>query len=375
MRNPSAEDLGALRDKPVEWIVRWLRIGLAEFLLEGKGREAFPGIENFVDQGQGSIASELSLVFHALGAKDRENFRDGVASLLVSLNFADPADVVVAIALVELGAGIGARGMLRTLADKSFTMNGEDGARLYDLAFDAAAQLGHLDPDQSLRCLKHLMTHPTLFQPEMVGRALVAMTRADRDGFSRHFQELRPLLDRQYGYVPSKPAEEQSRRRARERLVKQIVRLLPDKSVLAGAFEPDGGPRAEARNWWLDTVATSFPEVLEESRKQPPTPHATPVPTATSHSPSVNRAKTSVNSARLALARAWASLARPQGDVEENPYLNPASGVVNLGQRELAWALDDLGETSLARPSDAAEEDEENEHEYEYEYDAEGACA
>jgi hypothetical protein len=356
VRYPGPDDLRELHGRSPSWYAAWLRIGLAAIQFERKGSDAFPGAENFVDQHDGPVASELRLVAFALPERDLEAFRQGLAELLQSLNFADPREAAVARSVMQLGAGIAARGLLGILASKSFTLAGDHGTRLYDLAFDLAAHLPDLQPDDTIRCLRHLVKQSALFQPATVGRALIAMTQAKADAFSDHFKFLRPALEDQYRYLLREDEKEQERKRARlrKRLINGLTPLFRDMSPLTRSDPANPLPL-----WWLDALAEHAPEAFDEKatfaagdedRTQGRVPQQQP---AHSYRALFAQACAAIESALLIN---WQGTSEGSADPEEETGFDPEQS----GAAELAMGVGDLGDTEMNRPSDfiSAEEPE-----------------
>src|SRR5579859_4833052 len=176
MPEPTADDVATLRERSSEWFADWLRLGLEEFLFERRGRAAFPGAERFIDQPDKNVTDDLKLIGGALGARNKDAFRKGLVRALRSLDFSKRRDLVIGAHLVALGAGLGVAGVLAVIADKAYTIpESMEGRRLYDLAFDVAAQLPDIEPNDTVRCLRYLVRLERLFRPAASGKALIAM--------------------------------------------------------------------------------------------------------------------------------------------------------------------------------------------------------
>lgn len=266
MRVPKQSDLQELRGKPRQWAADWLRHGLNHYLFEGKGRRSFPGARNFVDQGEANIAVELAVIVEALDHDDRESFRAAVADLLQTLDFSRPRDAAIATYLIELGARIRARGIPAIIAQKSFTGDSRDGLRVFDMAFDFADLLADIEPESTVKCLRHLIGQgPPLFQPAFAGRALLALTKAAPQQFDEHYAFLKPALDAEYVLQPASASGADSAGR-RHSLVASLHAIFPpgDRPYLATLLQPDGRPDPEGRNGWLDTFIAHFKTLVRE---------------------------------------------------------------------------------------------------------------
>jgi hypothetical protein len=265
VRKPTPEDLKLLRGQPVGWFERWLKLGLQEYLFERQGRYAFPGAEDFIEQGEGDIASDLARIGRALTARDLENFATGVTNLLENLDFSGEHGAVVAIILLKLGAGIGATGISRVIAEKAFTIpDTQTGRQLYEIAFSLADQLADIERADAVACLRHLISLPRLFRINLSGRALVALSKAQPREFPAHFELLRRALDERYGFLPVSLPEEKRRASQRQRLIASLISIIPESTLLAAPCVPNPSQIHEDDNWWAMTLAEHFPELLNQ---------------------------------------------------------------------------------------------------------------
>jgi hypothetical protein len=265
VRRPEFDDLAPLRDQTAIWFERWLRLGLKEYLFERRGRYAFPGAEDFIEQGEGDIANDLTLIGRSLSSRDLDNFSTAVTHSISGLDFTDARGATVAITLMKLGAGIHARGISRVVADKAFSIpDTQIGRQLYELAFSLAGQLADIEREDAIACLRHLINLPKLFRYELSGRALLALTKADPREFPAHFELLRPALDRRFGLASNSQQEENRRRRQRQRLIAALIAIVPDPTLLASPCAPESEQRGEEDNWWAMTLAEHFPLLLDE---------------------------------------------------------------------------------------------------------------
>jgi hypothetical protein len=252
-----------LAGQTAKWFAQWLSLGLEDYLFERGGRKAFPGAENFVDQPVGSIAGDLMAIADCLAPRDRAAFRQGIVIGLRELDFANERDVVVAVHLLELGCGLTAPEVIRTIAEKVYTIPcTEDGRKLFRLAFDAADQLAPNEPGDVVLAIRHMVARETLFDPTLAGRALVAMTAAEPHNFADHFDFLRVPLGAQYRLRSLRDPSEEVVARQRRRLIRNVAAKLINENLLAYPCRPDGEPRPEERNWWLEALSSEKPELL-----------------------------------------------------------------------------------------------------------------
>jgi hypothetical protein len=258
MRIPQRDDLREVSGKTPDEIARWLKLGLLEYMFEGHGRHAFPGVENFIEQQGGSIADDLAAIVKELGARDQETFRSACAIVLRSLDFGDERDAIFAKELLRLGAQVRALGLLRVLAEKAFRISdGEHTRSLYELAFEVARDLSDLRSPDAADCLYHLIRCSGFFRPALAGRALVALTEADPENFAKHYDRLYGELDESYGYDPVE-LHDPVKQEERQELLEDIIAILPNQKLLLHPCRPGPGPRPEVTNWWLNTLKDEF---------------------------------------------------------------------------------------------------------------------
>jgi hypothetical protein len=184
----------------IDQYAAWLKVGLQEYMFERRGRRAFPGTENYIEQ-QGDISEDIAAIVKALNFRDQEEFRRASAVALRSLDFSIERDALVSQEILRLGAKIRALDLLKVLAEKAFTLpDNTNTDRLYELAFEFARDLADMKRPDALDCLHHLIRVPKRFREALSGSALFALTEADPDDFANHFDLLRQPLDRMFGY-------------------------------------------------------------------------------------------------------------------------------------------------------------------------------
>lgn len=264
MRIPSSADLSELHGKSAEEYASWLGVGLREYLLEQKGRRAFPGAEHFIGEHHG-LSEDLAYIIRALGARDQAAVKKACALTLEELSFDDEADALLAAELLRLGAKIKAVSLLEVLARKSFRLSPENGSTpLYNLAFEFSRDLADLSSNRATECLRHLINRDHGFRPALAGQALIALTEAAPEQFTQHWDLLCPFLDEAFGYSPTEKVDAQER--ARKTLVGSIIDRLPYQSLLHYPSLPRGEMRPEVTNWWFNTLRKGFPTIFNQLR-------------------------------------------------------------------------------------------------------------
>lgn len=353
MRYPTSADLVSLLGMDAEAFAGWLNVGLSEYLLERRGREAFSEVRNFVDQGEGNIVADLRRIFDVLPARHQEIFKDGVSRLIQRLDYSRPAHASVAMAALELGTAIAAHDLLRIVAGKSFSMSGAHGARLFDLTFELSAQLADLDPFHAVDCLRHLIEHKNLFEPQLAGRALLALSQAKPDLLVEHFLVLEDSLNRKYGYVAE--SEDETRRlKSRARLLDGLSRRVPNKRLFVSVLERAPGQF----QWWHATLALKMPEVLHDvaiAGSVSPAPDTQMVRRRVSREGLFNQVRAVVGEALLQSGAAAERLLKDQAE-----SLGLGLRYASTGFAELALAVVDLGAAGeeIARCSNENEDGE-----------------
>ncbi len=122
LQHKESSTIKPLRDRTAEEHAQWLLRGLREYLLEGKGRRAFPEEEivHKIDLRDTTIEDNLADAYEALPVESRDAFRDGCFEALISLNFYNNQDAQIATSIMRLCAHIKAVGAVDVIAEKNF---------------------------------------------------------------------------------------------------------------------------------------------------------------------------------------------------------------------------------------------------------------
>jgi hypothetical protein len=222
----------------------WLVAGFKAFLLEGQGRDSFPGIANLIGW-QPTVSNDLAEVCRAMGAVDSSAFRAGVAAGYAQLLPSDPDFPPLAQALLELAAQVRAFEILEVLPGPlGIAPESEACDALWSLAMETSLALAAATP-ASVNCIGR-MINSRGFRPGLAVSALFALVKCNPDHLQKHLALLMPLLDPILGGAGNDEIAEQ-RKPFRISIISKIYPLVSSEVFCEATFSTYGG-------WWWHTV-------------------------------------------------------------------------------------------------------------------------
>lgn len=176
----------------------WLRGGLEAYLHEKRGAWAFPGAEGEIaSPAHAFLYQGLHHFYRGLPALLRAQFRLGLANVLASL---EPTQENVPLfeEILSLAATLPAPEILRVLPGQVGNgffgaARGTDGENLFELTLLTVARLA-APRDDSVDCLRTLVTSAHHFHCAYSGVALEALCRADDRALVSHMTLLRSAI-------------------------------------------------------------------------------------------------------------------------------------------------------------------------------------
>lgn len=196
----------------VEYLQRWLRVGLVGYTLEGKGPVAFPDIAHLI-MNTGSLPDTFRVLADRLSEESHlMNLKQAVASVLSTLD-ARERYVPVIEQLLAIAVAIKATPVLKVLGGKIGNgffgeTTGKNDNSLFTMALYTVARLADPDQQDAKRCLYHLIGSAN-FKPAHAATALIALCQIDPESLPEHL----------------------SRRGLRERLAQQFERYDSDSQL------------------------------------------------------------------------------------------------------------------------------------------------
>lgn len=263
-RKPRPEDLAPFVGRNAETHADWLDTGFRQYLIEKRDAASFPGAEQYIDQADGSLVSEVGEFLLAMPASEWPVVRRAVELLIQRTDFSDDTGAVIAKALLALAKLLNSDRIPCIIAHKALSIPlTPAGQSLFTTAFDIATQSGFTSPDATVDCLDALVRRDGLFEPSRIGRVLIGMTRAKPEHFTAHYDRLFSRLQTAYnepfdrwGCLMSTTTQDaETRAAARRNVVRQIARLVRDDVALAYPCDPKFNlSYHESTNWWLRTL-------------------------------------------------------------------------------------------------------------------------
>lgn len=238
--------------EPVSYC-KWLRVGMEQFFIEGKGALAFPGLGECYGRNP-SIGDDIVEAAQALPAADREDFRSAVVEMVRETPF--DIEPLYVEALLLIAVGLQAKGVLEIVAHKSFTLrDGESAVTILRYCFECARDLALSSGSSAERCLIHI-TSQAVFSSAFAGQALEALTAANPENFASHLSALRKQLDEIYGDGYQGREDKIALRDRRRLLVRSIQKFGIDLNDLL--VDPRSHLEIQQTGsvyWWIDALA------------------------------------------------------------------------------------------------------------------------
>ncbi len=173
-------------DATAEDVCRWLQIGLDAYFKEDIGRWAFRPFEQQIGI-RDDLADDIRAIYDGLVPAAQGRWRLAIRDLLAMHGREVPGkDTRV---LVDLAALIRAHEVLEVLP----ALVARDKAPLFYQVLRTATELAS-QTNAARSCLERIRTSPS-FSPEYAGHVLVALCRADPDGWIRHVENLSQAMD------------------------------------------------------------------------------------------------------------------------------------------------------------------------------------
>jgi hypothetical protein len=235
----------------------WLRFAIEDELIRGFGARAYVNAERFIFT-RDDRTQDLAALFEDSPSWAHPVFREAVGLALAEIDVESEDGRKVADTLLRFARLIKAPKVLEVLAAKA----GRDNVKSWpeDLlirAFELSAAFVDQRGKEAAILLTHIIRCGQPFHPALSGLALKTLTSAESKRFAEHFNILRPALDSRYGadigeiQTPDDVNESAEIKRIaeRRRLVREVLRVLPDRAALLDTSY--GIPP----QWWLDAVA------------------------------------------------------------------------------------------------------------------------
>lgn len=277
------DQIPALHGGTSWFYAHWLSDGISRFMVDGKGRDSFPGAGNFVGW-MGAIEDDLALIYDVLEEDEQRAFRSGIAIALAELPAGTKYWLPVARDLLRVAALVEAREVLNVIPSLVATADAagsREAAAFCELAIDAAIELVLPSPE-ALDSLQAIASSPG-FSPAVAGSALLAFAKAVPGEFATHLNALADELEQQYSPDRLGSADARSEE-DRDALLIELAVIVPG-TALARAYDPGARDHSLSSGWpafdWFcrglmesrdPLVAEIAEDVLERARHLRPKP-------------------------------------------------------------------------------------------------------
>lgn len=165
-----------------EGIRTWMQAGLDGYLKRDMGRWAFRPLERYVDVRY-DLAEDLRAIYQDVEPHAQVRWRTAIRDLL-AMQGCDQSKREATRVLIDFAALIRAHEVLDVLP----ALVSSDPESLLDQVVGMVVALAN-QTDRARTCLEYIHTSPS-FSPDYAGLVLVALCRADPDGWLRHVEDL-----------------------------------------------------------------------------------------------------------------------------------------------------------------------------------------
>jgi hypothetical protein len=261
------EKIKDLHRRGLRYYSNWLSAGISAFNVERRGRESFPGAENYIGWRE-TLEEDLAAIYDALDVLDQSEFRLALATALGELRL-DEENYVVSVTLLRLSALIGASevvDVLPSLISQARGLNEQLAAKVSLSVCNIAIELAVPTP-ASARAM-NLLISSAGFRTEIAPLALLALCKSMPYGFASHLNVLGTNLNARFaGSAPDESTIAQ-----RDELIVAVADLVP-AYALAEAFAPNVRRKTGSSAWVISDwfcrglVESKHPRVVELARE------------------------------------------------------------------------------------------------------------
>jgi hypothetical protein len=117
MRIATETDVAVFRGKSQIFFASWLYKGLREYLFEKKGRYAFPGAENFIEQ-QEDISLDIAEIVKALSEADSDTFKKASVAVFRAMKLDTATEIGIGKEILRICAHLNASDIVGVLKQK-----------------------------------------------------------------------------------------------------------------------------------------------------------------------------------------------------------------------------------------------------------------